>query len=256
MIEVKKRDVVWELNMSRPPVNAISPELTAQLRDAVRRAPGEGARALILSGQPNMFSAGLDVVTLLQLDREGMLAFWRDFFDLMAAIARSPVPVVAAITGHSPAGGAVLSIFCDYRVMAASIDPAKPFRIGLNEVQVGLTVPAVIQAAFGRLIGAYRAERMMVQGAMISGEEALKIGMVDELVPVSDVVGRAEAWCRAHLALPPMAMSTTRRIARADLADLMGDPARFPAEDFVDSWFGEETQSTLRALVAKLKGKG
>lgn len=255
MIEIKPRDAVWEINLNRPPVNAISPELTARLRDAIRSAPGQGARAIILSGQPNMFSAGLDVVTLLALDRDGMLAFWRDFFDLMAAIARCPVPVVAAITGHSPAGGAVLSIFCDYRVMAASVDPAKPFRIGLNEVQVGLTVPAVIQAAFARLVGAYRAERLMVAGAMIPGEEAVRIGLVDELVPVADVVARAEAWCRAHLALPPNAMATTRRIARADLADLMGDPARFPAEDFVDAWFGEETQSTLKALVAKLKGK-
>lgn len=256
MIEIRKHDTIWELNLARPPVNAISPELTSRLRDAIRSAPGQGARALVLSGQPNMFSAGLDVVALLALDRAGMLAFWRDFFDLMAAIARCPVPVVAAITGHSPAGGAVLSIFCDYRVMAASVDPAKPFRIGLNEVQVGLTVPAVIQAAFRRLIGAYRAERLMVQGAMITAEEARAIGMVDELVPVADVVDRSLTWCRAHLALPPLAMATTRRIARADLADLMGDPARFPAEDFVDAWFGDETQTTLHALVAKLKSRG
>lgn len=256
MIEIKKRDAVWELNLNRPPVNAISPALCSALLDAIRQAPGQGARALILSGQPNMFSAGLDVVELLQLDRNAMLAFWRSFFDLMASIARCPVPVVAAITGHSPAGGAVLAIFCDYRVMAASIDPAKPFRIGLNEVQVGLTVPAAIQAAFARLVGAYRAERLMVQGAMISGEDALRIGMVDELAPVDEVIQRAEAWCRAHLALPPEAMANTRRIARADLAALMGDPARFPAEDFVDAWFGDETQNTLKALVAKLKSKG
>lgn len=256
MIEVLKHDAIWELRFSRPPVNAISPEFATTLRDLIRRAPAEGARAIVLSGQPNMFSAGLDVVSLLKLDRNGILQFWRDFFDLMASIARCPVPVVAAITGHSPAGGAVLAIFCDYRVMAASADPAKPFRIGLNEVQVGLTVPAVIQEAFGRLIGKYRAERLMVQGAMITAEEAVQIGMVDTLAPVSEVVNTALDWCRRHLALPPVAMSTTRRIARADLADLMGDPARFPAEDFVDSWFGDETQATLHALVQKLKGKG
>ncbi|HWT15898.1 MAG TPA: enoyl-CoA hydratase/isomerase family protein, partial [Patescibacteria group bacterium] len=122
---------ILELRLARPPVNALSPALVAQLRPALADAAGQGFRAVVLSGQPKMFSGGLDVVELLQLDRAGMIAFWNDFFGLMAALARSPIPTVAAITGHSPAGGAVLSIFCDYRVMARSPDPDKPFRIGL-----------------------------------------------------------------------------------------------------------------------------
>jgi len=203
-----------------------------------------------------MFSGGLDVIELLQLDHAGMIAFWDDFFGLMAAIARSPIPTVAAITGHSPAGGAVLSIFCDYRVMARSPDPEKPFRIGLNEVQVGLMVPEVIQLALRRLVGAHRAERLMVAGAMLDSDEALHIGLVDEVVAVDDVLARALAWCRQHLALPPLAMSNTRRFARSDLAELMGDARRFPSSDFAALWFGEETQGVLRALVEKLKSKG
>ncbi|HWT15807.1 MAG TPA: enoyl-CoA hydratase-related protein, partial [Patescibacteria group bacterium] len=147
-------------------------------------------------------------------------------------------------------------IFCDYRVMARSPDSDKPFRIGLNEVQVGLTVPEVIQLALRRLVGAHRAERLMVAGAMVESDEALRIGFVDEVVAIDDVVARALAWCRQHLALPPLAMANTRRFARADLAEIMADPNRFPAEDFAASWFGEETQTVLRALVEKLKSKG
>lgn len=250
MLETIRHDAILELRLARPPVNALDPVLVQMLRHAVVQAPAQGARAIVLSGHPGMFSAGLDVVKLLELDHVGISLFWQDFFALLAALGRSPVPTVAAITGHSPAGGAVLGLFCDYRVMARGM-----FRIGLNEVQVGLTVPEVIQYACRRLVGAHRAERLMVAGAMMESEEAHRIGFVDELTEVEGVVPRALSWCRQHLALPPEAMSETRRLARADLHEALGDPERWSPQLFADRWFGTETQATLRALVAKLKSK-
>src|SRR6185437_3684442 len=82
---------------------------------------------------------------------------------------------------HRP-GGAVLALFCDYRVMARGA-----YRIGLNEVQVGLTVPDCIQAALRRLVGPYRAERLLIQGTMLDADDALAAGMVDELTDVDHV---------------------------------------------------------------------
>ena len=253
MIEVNLHDTIHELRLARPPVNALDPAMVASLREAIRAALDGGAHALLLSGTPGMFSAGLDVPALLRLDRAGMLAFWREFFALCADLARCEVPVAAAITGHSPAGGAVLAILCDYRVMARSTNPDKPFRIGLNEVQVGLSVPDCIQAALRRLVGTYRAERLLVAGAMPSAERALEIGFVDELAGPDVVVPRAKEWLAGLLALPPHAMRETRRLARADLAATFADPSAFPVESFVDAWFGEETQAVLQALVARLK---
>ena len=147
----------------------------------------------------------------------------------------------------------MLSIFCDYRVMAVSPDPAKPFRIGLNEVQVGLTVPESIQFALRRLVGTYRAERLMVAGAMLESERALGVGFVDELAAVDDVVPRALAWLGDLLKLPLLAMSATRLRARADLIHMFADPSKLSLDEFIDAWFGAETQTTLRALVARLK---
>src|SRR5512143_2535901 len=157
MLDTIRHDTIVELRLARPPVNALDPELVRHLRTAIELAPAQGARGIVLSGRPGMFSGGLDVPVLLQLDRATLTEFMRDFFGLCGLIACSPIPIVAAVTGHSPAGGAVLSIFCDYRVMARSTDPAKPFRIGLNEVQVGLSVPACIQVGLQRLVGTYRA---------------------------------------------------------------------------------------------------
>lgn len=239
---------VLELRLTRPPVNALNPELVATLKRAIEQAPNDGAEALVLSGSPGLFSAGLDIPALLQLGRNAMRAFWNDFFGVCAALARSPIPVVAAVTGHSPAGGAVLAIFCDYRVMARG-----EFRIGLNEVQVGLTVPDCIQAALRRLVGTCRAERLLVAGTMLDAEDALTAGVVDELTGVDQVITRAITWLRPLLQLPRRAMLETRALARADLARLFDDPAALPVEAFLDGWFAPEAQTTLHALVERLR---
>ena len=240
---------VFEIRLARPPVNALNPDLLARLEAAIREAPEKGAAGIVLSGAPGMFSAGLDVPHLMQLDRDALEQAWRGFFRVCQALASSPVPSVAAITGHSPAGGAVLSLFCDYRVMAEG-----GFKIGLNEVQVGLIVPDCIQHALRRVVGTYPAERLMVAGAMISPDEAARLGMVDELAAVDAVVPRAVAWLDALLTLPRSAMLATRSLARADLVAAVDDPERLDLGQFIDAWFREETQGVLGALVARLKG--
>lgn len=251
MLEITRHEAIHEIRLARPPVNAIDPALARALRDAVERAPREGARGIVLCGREGMFSAGLDVPALIKLGRDDLRAFWTEFFGACAALARSPIPVVAAITGHAPAGGAVLSILCDYRVMA---DGA--FKIGLNETQVGLAVPECIQAALRRLVGAYRAERLMVAGTMLDAADAKAVGFVDELVAIDLVVPRATAWLADLLKLPPVAMSETRRLARADIAAVFADPDALRIDDLLDRWFAPEAQSVLQALVARLKSKG
>ncbi|MBB3225467.1 enoyl-CoA hydratase/carnithine racemase [Luteibacter sp. Sphag1AF] len=243
-------DGIHEIRLARPPVNALNVELVRALRDAVTDAPANGAQGIVISGAQGMFSAGVDVPALLVKDRAGISEYWREFFLMCGALANSQVPIVAAVTGHSPAGGAVIALFCDYRVMAHG-----PFRIGLNEVQVGLPVPEPIQLIMRRTVGAYRSERLLTAGAMLDAEQALAVGLVDELVGVEQVTTRATVWLRDLLAMPRKAMLRTRAIARADLTQAYADPASLPIEDFVDAFLSEETQSTLKALVAKLKAK-
>jgi Delta3-Delta2-enoyl-CoA isomerase len=243
-------DGILELRLERPPANAIDMELARGLREAVEQAPQRGARAIVLSGAPGMFSGGLDVPALLTLDRAGMGEFWGNFFGLLRAIGQSPIPVVAAITGHSPAGGAVMSIFCDLRVAAAG-----NFKIGLNEVQVGLPVPRVVYAALERLVGSREAERLAVRGLLVSPEEALRCGLVDQVVPPTEVIPAALAWCREVLALPPHAMVNTRAMAREEFHALFEQLSARTHRELVEAWFSVESQATLTALVAQLAAR-
>ncbi|MFC4762833.1 enoyl-CoA hydratase/isomerase family protein [Dyella koreensis] len=250
MLNLVTHDAITEINLARPPVNALNLDLLHAIQGGIAQAVKDGARGIVLSGAQGMFSAGVDVPALLGQDRDGVRAYWRTFFATCSALAMSPVPVVAAITGHAPAGGAVLSLFCDYRVMAEG-----PFRIGLNEVQVGLIVPECIQLALRRVIGTYRAERLLVAGAMIESQQALAYGFVDELTAVDQVTTRALHWLNELVALPPRAMLATRQLARADLTSVWADPDALPLDQFVDAFFSEETQTVLQQLVARLKKK-
>ena len=241
---------VRELRLNRPPANALSPELILALREAIEVGSQKGYRALILSGSPGRFSGGLDVPLLLGLDQAAIANLWREFYALLKALATSPIPIAAAITGHAPAGGTVLPLFCDVRFMADG-----DFKMGLNEVQVGIPLPPVIVGALRRLVGPRQAERLAVSGALISPSEALAAGLIDVLAPPGDVVERALIWCQALLALPPQAMAATRREARADLVAYFEQNLEAELQAVTASWWANETQQTLHALSAKLGKK-
>jgi Delta3-Delta2-enoyl-CoA isomerase len=250
MILTVEHGAVRELRLNRAPVNALAPELIRTLLSSVERAPQDGKRALVLSGSPGIFSAGLDLPVLIKLDRPAIKALWRDFYALMNALASSPIPIAAAITGHAPAGGTVLALFCDWRVAAEGA-----FKIGLSEAQVGLPLPPVIFRALRRLVGAGRAERLAVSGLLVSPAEAAILGLIDEVVPPEHAVDRAVGWCESLLALPENAISLTRKQARADLVGEFARDLDGEVGEVCSWWWNRETQASLHRLVEQFAVK-
>lgn len=254
MILTIEHGKVRELRLNRPPANALAPELVTRLKDAIERAPREGVRALVLSGTPGRFSGGLDVPLLLTLDRPAMATLWNDFYALLHALACSPIPIAAAITGHAPAGGTVLALFCDRRFVAQG-----EWKLGLNEVRVGIPLPPVILGALQRVVGMRQAEWLAVTGALISPAEAARIGLVDEVVPPDSTIKAAVGWCEELLSFPGTAVSLTRQKARADLAALFASGMDVELREVIATWWSDETQTVLRRLaeeLAKKKAKG
>lgn len=248
MIQRIEHGEVVELRLDRPPVNALSLELIAALDGALKEAVEDGAGAIVLSGREGVFSAGLDLPSLLELDRDGIARAWRTFYSVFDRLATSPAPVAAALTGHSPAGGTVLALFCDWRVMADG-----EYKIGLNEVQVGLPVPPILHRALKRLVGPRQAERLAVGALLIEPREAHRLGLVDALAPLEEVVPRALAWCDGILALPRHAMRATREMARRDLRDLVRGAAAEELDGVLEEWFRDESQRALHATVDRIK---
>lgn len=250
MITAIEHGAIRELRLNRPPANALTSELLSQLRHEISNAPSQGVRALVLSGAPGMFSAGLDIPALVQLNRDQIADLWRKLYQALGSLACSSIPICAAMTGHAPAGGTVLAIFCDWRISAQG-----PFKIGLSEVQVGLPLPPIILHCLRRLVGAHQAERLAVRGLLMESQEAGRIGLVDEVVPPENVLARALQWAGEILAIPPNAMGYTRQQARADLRELFERDMSREIEEVGEAWWQPETQAMLRAVVERLSKK-
>lgn len=240
---------VLELSLARPPANALNTELLGLIDRRVREVADGDVEALVLSGLPGMFSAGLDIHELLRLEASGIAELWRSLLAVMRSLAASPIPVVAAITGHAPAGGAVLALCCDHRVMSEG-----EFGIGLNEVAVGVPLPRPAFGLLARTVGPRPAERLAVRGAMLAPTEALAAGLVDELAPVDEVVARAIAYGRELLRLPRRAMTETRAMTRSDLVELLAEDDEALIDYLVDAVRSPETRRTLEAVAARLSG--
>src|SRR5690606_41281375 len=133
MSDIERLDhgAIVELKLARPPVNALESGLCRELLLALNDAIGAtSTRGIVLSGQPRIFSAGLDVPYLLTLgdDRGALTNAWQAFFGVAQALASSPVPVVAALTGRAPAGGCVYALGRGYRMLAAGDPPPRADR--------------------------------------------------------------------------------------------------------------------------------
>ncbi len=262
---------IGTLRLLRPPANAIDGELLRDLRRGLDALEQGGVDGYVFAGRPGLFSAGLDLPALLQLDAAEMSLFWNQFFATFLRLYRSPLCAVAAIDGHAPAGGTVLALTADHRLMARG-----NFRMGLNEVAVGLAVPAFLCHVVSHLLGQRAAERVLTQGLLLDPDEALRIGFVDGLVdpapeanlpPPATAATSSEppsprpvevaalAELSRRLAAPERARRQTKRALRAPIADAIEAGFVRESEAFLDFWFEPECQSQLRAVVARL-GRG
>lgn len=249
MLQQLDHGEVLELRLNRPPFNALNTGLVTELLQAIKtRKPQVGA--IILSGSPGVFSVGVDVAEVLSLNRAQTQQFFVQFHDLCVALGRSPIPVIAAITGHAPAGGTILSLFCDYRVMAQG-----PYQIGLHEVRHGVTVPSPIRYLLARLVGHRLAERLLVEGRLLSADEALRIGLVDEVTAPEAVIAHAMVQCRRLLALPAAAMNSIRDAFHAEVHRALNDRDAI-IDELIENWFSDEAQESMRVNFQKMQQAG
>ena len=242
---------VHELRLARPPANSFDLGLIQALTERLRALPSEGKRAVVLSGAPGIFSGGLDIPTLLELNREDVWRFVRAFLELQHTVAVSQIPVVMAITGHCAGGGAELILYADYRIMARG-----PYRIGINEVQVGLCPGRATYGALRRLVGSGRADRLLSTGTMLTSEQALSAGLVDALADADRVVLEAQDYASTLTKLPPNAYRTTRQLVREDLMKLLEGGIRKDAcDELVASITSAEAQASLQARLTQMRQK-
>lgn len=231
------------LTISGPGPNAISPDTVRRLRQELAAADN---RPILLTGEGNAFSAGLDLKTLATMNAEQFGEFLEDLEALGRELFLHPAPTVASIHGHCVAGGYLLAACCERR-FATNNDK---IRFGLPAVKLGLQYPPVLLNAVKYAIPRWHWEEVLLGAVQVGAHKAKEMGMVDALVD-GDVRAYSEAWLLERAALPRDAYAATKRSLRAPRVEISEDEKRRFKEDVIPSWADPERMQRLLAATAK-----
>jgi enoyl-CoA hydratase len=240
-------DGIAVVSFARPPMNAMDAGLLEELAGLFDRLSGDPAvRAAVITGEGKAFSAGLDLKLLPSLDLAGqhrlISAMNRGFGTLYAW----PKPLIVAVNGHAIAGGMVVALCGDWRLVADV-----PLKASLAEVRVGVPFPvSALDIVRGELAPA-AARRMVLLGEELDAAGAVALQVFDECVPADSLLTRAVACAEEKAKLPPRAFSLIKRELRGGVLARIAAARAGAAEPRYAGWIGEETR---QAAAAALRG--
>ena len=215
MLTIDNKNCICLITIDRPRVNALDISLLEELIENLAQASKHNDHAVIILGMPGRFCTGLDTKELSSADDKEKNKIMSLLSDLLNAVASYPIPIAAAISGHCLGAGAVLAALCDYRVMEAG-----DYKLGVPEVKIGLQLPVKVNKILARLVGSHLAQRLCVEGHLLTPEQAERYGFVDDLVAANKSTDTAHQWCKQILSLPQETMLVMRAKTRKDILSL------------------------------------
>lgn len=248
-----KSDGIAFVTLKREPVNTMNLEMWSQLSTTLKELESNSSvRAVIFcSGvHRDVFTAGNDILELYapHTSKERYRDFWIRSNTFLIQLRLSRLVTIAAIKGACPAGGCCLALCCDYRVMTDAGS------IGLNEVALGITVPKFWGKLMQQTIGP-SADRLLQLAVLVSPEEALKLGLVDEICAASKLEMLAENAARQMLRVPDKSRAGTKMLMRGDFCKDWEGYLEYEAAYAWDLLNSAETIATLGKVLERLGGK-
>ncbi|MEW5303143.1 MAG: hypothetical protein WDW38_001466 [Sanguina aurantia] len=240
------------LTIQKEPVNSLDLTMWTALQTALDSLEANPAihGVIIQSGlTKNVFSAGNDLLELYApaTTKARYSEFWTVSNAFLVNLYRSRLATVAAIKGASPAGGCIIAMCCEHRLMTPT------GVIGLNEVALGIPVPKFWSHLMSDIIGVRAAESILLTGQMYSPPEALKAGLVDQLVEGPQLLPASERLMSHLMSLPQLARSNTKRNLRSEFAAKW---EAYYATEATDGWAMLILPATLKTLAGALQRLG
>lgn len=250
-LKTHKDDHLLHVILHRGKSNAMHLEMIRELKATFSEAESDPAiEGVVITGHEGFFTSGLDLITLYGYDAQQMETFWYEFYDLLYKLTAFSKPFVAAISGHSPAGGCVLAIAADARVMAEG-----DYIIGLNEVPVGIIVPHGIFDLYSFWIGEAQAYRFLLEGKLLSPQEALQVGLVDEVVALDKIQRSAIRYIKKYTQLEKNAWRRTKLNLRTRILQSMLANKEETIAEMLTQWWKPSTRAVLKTIIENLTAK-
>jgi len=247
LILLDVQDNVGIVKLNHGVTNAIHLDLVHALLETLQKARSEfRLRGLVFaSANEKFFSIGFNLPELIELPEKDFKTFYTSFNQMCLELFTFPRPTLAAISGHAIAGGCILALCCDYRLIAEGRT-----LIGLNEIKLGLPVPYVADCVLRNLVGFRHARGIMDSGDFYPPEVSLQMGLVDGVLPPEELLPQSIEKVNLLGSYPENAFATIK----ANRVESIEKEIRANLEDreqrFLSSWFSSASQELLREATA------
>lgn len=246
MIERTDHEGIVTLRLAHGKVSALDLELLEGLALALAEVQASDARAVVLTGTGSSFSAGVDLFRLADGGREYAERFVPALSRMLLELFAFPKPLVVAANGHAIAGGCIFTLAADYRLMAAGNG-----RIGIPELLVGVPFPAAVVEVVRYAVPPQHVHALMYTGRTVTPDEALRLGLIDEVVDPATLGARAAELAQQFAALPPDAFALAKRQLRDPAIGRARHYANELDKEVLALWSDPATHARVRDYLAR-----
>lgn len=249
-VRLEVTDGVGTIRLDRPKMNALDAQVQAELIEVARQATvRDEVAAVVVWGGERVFAAGADVKEMADMGYAQMLRHGHLLQDFTRAIASIPKPTVSAITGFALGGGLELALATDLRFCAENA------KLGQPEIALGIIPGAGGTQRLARLVGPAKAKDLIFTGRFVEADEALRIGLVDEVLPADAVYDRAVAWAAQFVGGPALALRAAKDVIDRGLEVDLQTALEYERVGFTGLFATQDQADGMRSFVENGPGK-
>ena len=241
-VNTHEKDGIVTLSLNQGKVNPLNVDVVKEIFDSLKSIEGDSTvKAVILTGQGKFFSFGFDVPELLTYSRDAFSDFLAKFTNLYSYMFLYPKPIIAALNGHAIAGGCMLALACDHRIIIS-----EKAKMSLNEIDLGVPIFVGITEILRFCVGSRNATEILYSGTLYSAEEALSLGLVDKITTVEELTD-ASIKAASDLGRKPYpAFAGIKSLLRKPILAKIAQRENESITKFVDIWYSDSTRAILK----------
>jgi enoyl-CoA hydratase/carnithine racemase len=244
LVLATKEKGIATVTLQRGKVNALNEPMVEEIFDSFRNLETDTeVKSIIFTGAGKFFSFGFDVPEFMKYSKKDFISFMEKFTNLYTYLFQFPKPIVAALNGHTIAGGCMLATACDFRIMATGKG-----KISLNEITFGAPVFAGSAEMLRFCVGSRNAQSILYSGAMYSAEEALGLGLVDQVSSEDALLDDAVKVAQELAEKDSSAFTIIKKLLRKAVAEEMVKHEKDYILEFADIWYSENTWEKLKKI--------